>query len=243
MFTTEREMKIAFGIVALAGLASVASAQLVTAGPSSTGGVGFSERSTYSLDDGTAENSVGLSGGGTIAGINFFAVSGGDNVITSVEVAWGSPAFPNAAPPLIGLPFNYHVWANVGPDTNPSGPNAVLLFSGSSTIDPLNVANNTFQSLAVPSIAIPGASFFVGVDLAHPARSFPIAVDQTAPIAGRSWAGGGTSFNPNSIGLGAGGASDIVGFGNWMIRASAVPTPGALALLGLGGIAAGRRRR
>lgn len=238
-------MKIAFGIIALAGIASVASAQLVTAGPSSTGGAGFSERSTYSLDDGTAENSVGLTNGGTIAGINFFAVSGGNNVITSVEVAWGSPAFPNAGPALIGLPFNYHVWANVGSGTNPSGPNSVLLYSGSSTIDALNVANNTFQSLAVPSIAIPGASFFVGVDVAHPAGTFPIAVDQNALINGVSWAAGGASFNPNAVGFGTAGALDLAGLnlGNWMIRASAVPTPGALALLGLGGIAAGRRRR
>jgi MYXO-CTERM domain-containing protein len=34
-----------------------------------------------------------------------------------------------------------------------------------------------------------------------------------------------------------------LGLGNWMIRANAVPTPGAAGLLALAGLAATRRRR
>jgi uncharacterized protein (TIGR03382 family) len=240
-------MKIALGIVLVAGLASVASAQLSTAGPGRAAQGGFGNRVTnYSWDDGTAENSVGLTNGGVIAGINFFAVSGGDNVITSVDVAWGTPLFAGLNGIVAGTPFNYHVWANVGAGTDPTGGNSVLLFSGSSTINAANIDNNTFQSLAVPSVLISGASFFVGVDVAHAAGSFPLAVDQTAPtFGGASWAGGGAAFNPNAVGFGTGGALDLstLGLGNWMIRANAVPTPGSLALLGLGGLIVGRRRR
>jgi uncharacterized protein (TIGR03382 family) len=240
-------MKLALGLVVVAGLASVASAQLSTVGPARAAEGGYGSRATtYSWDDGTAENSVGLTNGGVIAGINFFAVSGGDNVITSVDVAWGTPLFAGLNGIVAGTPFNYHVWANVGAGTDPTGGNSVLLFSGSSTINAANIDNNTFQSLAVPSVLISGASFFVGVDVAHAAGSFPLAVDQTAPtFGGASWAGGGAAFNPNAVGFGTGGALDLstLGLGNWMIRANAVPTPGSLALLGLGGLIVGRRRR
>jgi uncharacterized protein (TIGR03382 family) len=239
-------MKIALGIVLVAGLASVASAQLSSVGPArvSEGGYG-SRATTYSWDDGTAENSVGLTNGGVIAGINAFAVTGGDNVITSVDVAWGTPLFAGLNGIVAGTPFNYYVWSSTGTN-NPTGAGSTLLFSGTSTIDALNIDNNTFQSLAVPSIAISSAIFFVGVDIAHTAGQFPIAVDQTAPtFGGASWAAGGASFNPNAVGFGTGGALDIstLSLGNWMIRANAVPTPGALALLGMGGLVIGRRRR
>ncbi len=240
-------MKLALGLVVVAGLASVASAQLSTVGPARAVEGGYGSRATtYSWDDGTAENSVGLTSGGVIAAIHAFTVSGGDNVITSVDVAWGTPAFAGQNGVVVGAPFNYHVWANVGTGTNPSGANAVLLFSGSSTINALNVDNNSFQSLAVPNIAIAGTSFFVGVDIVHTAGQFPIGVDQSAPtVPGVSWAGGGASFDPNNVGFGGGGALDLstAGFGNWMLRANAVPTPGSLALLGLGGLIVGRRRR
>lgn len=239
-------MKIALGIVLVAGLASVASAQLSTVGPARAAEGGYGSRATtYSWDDGTAENSVGLTAGGVIAAVNAFAVTGGDNVITSVDIAWGTPLFAGQNGIVAGTPFNYYVWSSTG-SNNPTGAGSVLLFSGSSTIDAANIDNNTFQSLAVPSVAISSAIFFVGVDIAHSAGQFPIAVDQTAPtISGASWAGGGASFDPNNAGFGGGGMLDLstLGLGNWMLRANAVPTPGSLALLGLGGLIVGRRRR
>jgi MYXO-CTERM domain-containing protein len=239
-------MKITLGIVAVAGLATVASAQLSTVSPNRTSAGEYGARATnYAWDDGTAENSVGLQNGGVLAAINAFPVIGGDNVITSVDVAWGTPAFAGQNGIVAGTPFNYYVWSSNAAN-DPSGANSTLLFAGSSTIAAANIDNNTFQSLAVPSIVIGSAIFFVGVDIAHPAGAFPLAVDQTAPtFGGASWAGGGAAFNPNNPGFNGGPMLDLaaLGLGNWMIRANAVPTPGALALLGLGGLVAGRRRR
>lgn len=222
-------MKIVFAIVLMAGFAPTALA------------------STYQWDDGTAENSIGLTAGGVLAGINAFQVANGDNVITSVEVAWGTPVFAGQNGIVAGTAFNYYVWSwNDLGNANPSGAGSTLLFTGSSTISAANIDNNTFQSLAVPSVAVSSALFFVGVSLSHPAGSFPIAVDQTAPtVSGASWAGGGASFDPNNVGFGSGAALDAaqLGLGNWMIRATAVPAPSALALVGLGGLVARRRRR
>lgn len=239
-------MKIALGVVVVAGVASAASAGLATASPSRSGDAQYGARATnYAWDDGSAENSIGLTSGGTLAAINAFAVTAGDNVINSIEVAWGAPAFAGQNGIVAGTPFNYHVWASTG-SADPTGPNSVLLFSGTSTISAANIDNNTFQSLAVPGVAIASAIFFVGIDITHPAGSFPVATDQTGPsFGGVSWAGGGGSFNPNNVDFSGGTVLDIaaLNLGNWMIRANAVPTPGALALLGLGGLVAGRRRR
>jgi hypothetical protein len=221
-------MKFALAIVLVAGLAPAALA------------------TTYSLDDGTAENSVGLNNGGVLAGINAFPVAGSDNVITAVEVAWGTPLFVGTTGVVAGTPFNYYVWSANGTGSNPSGAGSTLLFSGSSTISAANIENNTFQSLAVPSVVIGSAIFYVGVSISHAAGAFPIAVDQSAPtLSGVSWVAGGAAFDPNNVGFASGGAIDLAasGLGNLMIRATAVPAPSALGLLGLGGLVAGRRRR
>ena len=240
-------MKIALGIVAVAGLATVASAQLSTASPNRSSPGPYGDRATtYSWDDGTAENGVGLTGGGVLAAINAFPVAAGDNVITSVDVSWGTPAFPGASGVVTGATFDYYVWSANGPGSNPSGAGSTLLFSGTSTINGANVDNDTFQSLAVPSVAISSTFFYVGVAISHAGGTFPIGTDLTNPTtSGVSWAAGGASFDPNNVSFSGGGTIDIApsGFGNWMLRANAVPAPSALALIGLGGIVAGRRRR
>jgi MYXO-CTERM domain-containing protein len=240
-------MKFTVSALSLCALCGAASAGLVahTGTPGSVAG-GFTDRSqVYSIDDGSAENSVGLTNGGVFAGINYFAVVGGNNSITSVDVAWGTPAFAGQNGIAAGSPFSVYVWANNGAGTDPSGANSTLLYTTTSTINAANIDNNTFQSIAIPNIAV-GTSFFVGVSIAHAPGVFPIAVDQDAPTsAGVSWAGGGGSFDANNVGFGTGPSPDLsgLGLGNWMIRANAVPTPGAAGLLALAGLAATRRRR
>src|SRR3954464_15579796 len=43
---------------------------------------------TYMIDDGTAEDSIGLTAGGNLLCLNSFPVSAGNNVITSISIAW-----------------------------------------------------------------------------------------------------------------------------------------------------------
>jgi hypothetical protein len=237
-------MKHVVSFVAFVGLAGTAFASIMSAprsGVPSPGG--YSGRAaTYAADDGTAETAIGLSNGGVLAAINHFAVTGGNNLITSVDVSWGAGGGTGVVP---NMPFNIYVWANNGPGTNPTGSNSTLLFSASALIDGSNIDNNTFQSVAVPNIAV-GASFFVGMSIAHAAGVYPIGVDLSDPILlGTSWGAGGDSFDPNNVNFAGGGSLDLaaVGFGNVMIRANAIPAPGAAALLGLAGLVATRRRR
>ena len=47
---------------------------------------------TYVIDDGTAEDSIGLTAGGSFIACNSFPVTAGNNLITSISIAWGTPA-------------------------------------------------------------------------------------------------------------------------------------------------------
>jgi len=77
---------------------------------------------TYMIDDGTAEDAVGLSGGDIIA-LNEFAVIPGSETIDSVDIAWGTPVFFD--PTLDGLPYTVAIWSD--PDGDGSPIDAVLL--------------------------------------------------------------------------------------------------------------------
>src|SRR5215468_11016596 len=58
---------------------------------------------TYMIDDGSAENSLGVSPRGDLIVLNEFAVIPGQETINQVDIAWGSPTFPD--PSLNGLPY------------------------------------------------------------------------------------------------------------------------------------------
>ena len=49
---------------------------------------------TYAIDDGTAETSVGRIAGGDLLCLNSFPVTGGNNIITAISIAWGRPNPP-----------------------------------------------------------------------------------------------------------------------------------------------------
>ena len=218
------------GFIALAGIAASA---LVASGAS------------YGIDDGTAEDSIGIGASHTAVWLNTFALTGGDTAITQISVAYGTPNFPDA---LNGQPVTILLYSD--PDGgDPS--NGTLVWSFATTI--ANSATNTFNNYAVPGV-VTGTNFAVGFQYNEPAAagSFPAAWSSSAPIAGRSWAGFQTPNNPainpaNLAAIPAGQRGFIEGFGlagNWLIRAEgAVPTPGAASLLGLAGLAGLRRRR
>src|SRR5438034_5017522 len=63
---------------------------------------------TYQLDDGSAEDAIGLTLGGDIISLNQFDVIPGSATITALDIAWGTPAFPD--PTLDGLPYTVVVW-------------------------------------------------------------------------------------------------------------------------------------
>ena len=65
-------------------LAAIANLKILVSMPN-----GFAQ-STYSLDDGTYENSTGAFGGTPAAFLNRFQVSGGQSSITSIQIEWAT---------------------------------------------------------------------------------------------------------------------------------------------------------
>jgi hypothetical protein len=201
---------------------------------------------TYSIDDGTAETSVGYgpatSNSGAII-LNSFPVNPAFNTITSVSIAWGAPSNTSGNAPMNGLPMQALLYSD--PNGDGSALDGVLLASVAGIIQ--SAGTNTFITYTFSSaIAITTANFFVGFYLPgfnQGTERFPFAFDETAPtFANRSFIFAHTDGSEPSV---TNLASDnfrgpIEAFGlsgNWLIRAnginlSTVPDTGStLALL------------
>jgi len=188
----------------------------------------------YSVDDGTAEVSIGSVTGPLTFGNQFTAVVGG-TTITSVLIAWGGFIAD-------GVALTAKLWSDPNGDGNPS--DAVLLASVAGVTAGANT--NTFISYDLPDVILSvGQSFFVGSTVNQLGSDFPIAGDRTPPISNQSWAIGAADF-----GIGGGILTNLGTFANTsadaLVRANAttIPEPGSLALLGLalGGVVVARHR-
>src|SRR5215216_4520140 len=183
-------------------------------------GIGRVPLFTYVIDDGTAEDSVGLTNGGNLLCLNSFPVTAGNNLINSISIAWGTPAFPD--PSLNGLPYTAYLWSDPNGDGSPT--DAVVLASAPGVVS--QAGTDTFLTTPIPPTMVTTTNFFVGFVITHTAGQFPAAFDETAPtLSGRSWVSIGG--NPNNL-------SDAITIesaglvGNWLIRAEGTgggPTP------------------
>jgi hypothetical protein len=205
---------------AVAGLASLASAQTAQVA-SLSGSSSWSPAqptlpsnwsvNTYSYDDGGSENAVKIWSGpgtwGVTCWMHGFDAVGGNDLISKVEVAFGSAAFPNNRP-TIGDPTNVAIWSDPNQDQNPL--DAVVLVQVATTV---TVQGDAFQSIAIPPTAVSG-SYFVGAFMANPPTNpagggngtYPAAIDNTTATNNRAFlagAGGTTgapaAFDPNNL--------------------------------------------
>ena len=117
----------------------------------------------------------------TLLVLNEFPVSGGNNVITSISIAWGTPAFPD--PTLNGLPYTAVLWSDPNGDGSPT--DAVVLAQVPGVIS--SAGTDTFITTPIPPTMVTTANFFVGFLMTHTAGQFPAAFDESAPLPNRSW--------------------------------------------------------
>ena len=180
------------------------------------------------LDDGSAEDGIGLTLGGDIISLNEFAVVPGAEEIDSVSIAWGTPVFPD--PSLNGLPYTVAIWSDPNGDGSPT--DAVLLTTASGVV--ANQGTDTFITTNIGA-TIATSNFFVGFLITHSAGQFPSAFDETSPtFSNRSYVAGGAQGNINDLNANDLPVAPIESFGligNWLIRAhspgnpSPTPTP------------------
>ena len=179
----------------------------------------------YSVDDGSHEEVIGLSGGGNLTWMNQFFQTPGADTINRVLVAWGD--IPD------GTPGTVSIWSDPSGTGNPAG--RVLLTSRSVTV--INSNTDIFNAYCITPTTVPG-SFFVGIEMTIADLQWPASLDTTSTYMS-SWIGALDSGLPFDL-------IDNYGFaGNWLIRAEAVPEPSTFLLLGagLGGLALLRRRK
>lgn len=187
----------------------------------------------YVYDDGTFEDSIGLSNGGTFVWANQFTVESGLEVITGAQFAFGL-----GSNLVAGAPFTINLWSDPNGDGNPNDASILATMSATVPVGYENMEYTNFTFAAPVELAV-GQNFFLGAQITHIANVFPAVIDQTS-TAGKSWIGIGSDWS------GTIGVVDTFGFpGNWGIRATAqpVPEPATMAALGIGLAAIARRRK
>jgi len=201
----------------------------------------------YQHDDGSSDSGVGLQGGGEIAWMHLFEVDPNLSTITSISTSFGTPEFPGASGVNAGDSFAVHLWGVSG--GNPAGGgNMTFLGSWTDTIDAGSIGSDVLQGVSITPTDVSGFShFMIGASVNHAAGFAPAPQDTSQASLGRAFVAGDVGGNWDPLNP-AGGIGffemDAIGFpGVWLLRANAVPAPGALALLGLAGLLGVRRRR
>ena len=172
----------------------------------------------YQLDDGTAENALGLTGGGDVMWMNAFQAVDGSATITSIASAWGAGTGGGVPE---GQPAQFLLYDDPNNDGDPS--DATLLTSvGTSVTAP---HTNTFTEEYIPPTEVEGVFFIAALYRNHADGVNPAPLDETTP-QGASWIVGSdpgafdiSDLTNNSV---PPGNLDDLGFpGNWVLRADA----------------------
>ncbi len=168
----------------------------------------------YQHDDGTAENTVGLTGDGYIAWLNHFVVGANHGRIQNIQIVFG--IVPDYTPVTV------YLWSDPNQDGDPHDAQVLAQVSGLT----MNWGSNVFEVFDIPDTDVgpPGTHFFVGAIIHNLAGEYPASIDETS-WAHQSWvAADADPIDPNNLGAAGMPLSliDNYGFpGNWMIRAGA----------------------
>lgn len=178
------------------------------------------EDAIYQLDDGSTENSIGLTNGGDIMWINAFQVVEGAGAITEISSVWGSTG--GSGQPPEGAPARFLVYEDPNDDGDPS--DAVLLTEVETTVQA--PGTDTFTTEAIAPTSVEGTFFIAALFQNQAPNTFPAPLDQSSGSQGASWVVGNTvqgGFNVDDL-----AANDVPPTltddlpnlaGNWVLRA------------------------
>ncbi|MBK7641442.1 MAG: hypothetical protein IPJ19_00085 [Planctomycetes bacterium] len=140
-------------------------------------------------DDGSTENLLGWTAGGDMVWLMRFGTPGASNTIGSIDVAWGSAAFPGFNPGN-GTATDIFIYAD-GASQDGDPTDATLLLTIPTTVS--NVDTDTYVHYPIAPLNITGV-YFVGSHQAHNAGQFVAPMDQTTG----TWSSFAWFFGDNS---------------------------------------------
>jgi subtilisin len=122
------------------------------------------------VDDGTFENAIGLSGGGTSYRVNRLTPSSYPATINSIAIYFGSDAGVRLGNAL-----------NVIAGANPSGSSTINNIQFQSVTATTVQILDQFNIYSIPALTINSGDFVVGVQMNHAAGVFPFVLDTNTP--------------------------------------------------------------
>lgn len=176
-------------------------------------------------DDGSTEDSFGLTSGGGIAWIVHYNTGPEPMRITSISTVFGG-ATPSNAGVSPGDTVHVHVWDDPDGDGHPA--DAVYLGGGTAAIDAASINTDHMQEIALDApICVGSGSCFVGASVLQTADAYPGPMDYTGPHAAAGWVSVvfGAPFDPEQMD-GDAGLLFLPNIGlpvNWMLRAKMQP--------------------
>ena len=176
---------------------------------------------TYQYDDGLADGAAGLSDGGTLGWMHVFE-TGADNVITGISTQFSPRQFERGQ--------EFHVYLYSDDDMDPL--NGLTLLTSATAAAFEDGDPRVLQKVDIDDTVIGTSHFWIMAVIDHPEGFFPAAKDFSQDSEGRAWVTGDTGFNFDPENLLNNDVPpmelDSIGLnGVWMLRANAVPAPGA----------------
>jgi hypothetical protein len=122
-------------------------------------------------DDGTTEDSIGLTAGGELGWMHRMGSIGTTTTVTDILTAWGTPG--GASIPA-GQTATVHIWDDPNDDGNPN--DAVLLASKSTTV--MNPGTDLLQTVTLATPITVSGVFFIGAVTANVPNQFAVPLDK-----------------------------------------------------------------
>ena len=128
----------------------------------------------YLLDDGTQENSIGITGDADIMWLNYFTAIAGCELINTVYLTWGETQN--------GFPCRIILYED--PDDDGYADNAIYLTETATTVQ--NANTNFFTTVSITPTLVSGGFFVAAICQNLPEGNYAAPLDETLS-QGNSW--------------------------------------------------------
>jgi hypothetical protein len=170
-----------------------------------------------SWDDGTSNNSLGLTAGGELCWLAHFTKPAGEPTcrVVGIKTSFGTPLYPGSSGVSAGQAVRVYVWSDPNGDGNPN--DAAFLGEATGVVQGGSIDTDVLQSIAIDQAI--GDSFFVGASVVT-TSGYPAPMDQDGPQYNQAWIVFNTvPFDPVNLEASLYNMTDIGYPCNWLLRA------------------------